>query len=120
MNEKKSAPQENGPVGANHGQNHPGPIAHVRQHPDGTWETHPLPAHLDGTANLAAGFAAEFGAAEWARLAGLWHDLGKYNPQFQRYIGKASGYNPEAHLEGDASRPDHSTAGAPPARWCCP
>jgi CRISPR-associated endonuclease/helicase Cas3 len=43
---------------------------------------------------------------------GLWHDLGKYHPEFQRYIAKASGYDPSAHLEGSAGRVDHSTLGA--------
>jgi len=35
---------------------------------------------------LAAQFAAAFDAAAWGRLAGLWHDLGKYRPEFQRRI----------------------------------
>jgi len=87
-------------------------IAHVRQLPDGGWETHPLPAHLEGTAERAANFAADFGGGEWARLAALWHDLGKYRPEFQHYIRKQSGYDLEAHLEGAAGRVDHSTAGA--------
>jgi CRISPR-associated endonuclease/helicase Cas3 len=39
--------------------------------------------HLRGTAELAASFAAEFGCWEWGRLAGLWHDLGKYSKDFQ-------------------------------------
>ena len=39
---------------------------------------------------LAADFAAEFGAAPWAALAGIWHDLGKYREGFQRYIRSAA------------------------------
>jgi len=34
--------------------------------------------HLKGTAELAASFAAEFGCGEWGRIAGLWHDVGKF------------------------------------------
>jgi len=57
----------------------------------------------------AAGFAAPFGSDEWARLAGLWHDLGKYRPAFQHMIHSAGGEN--AHVE-DAQRVDHSSVGA--------
>lgn len=51
------------------------PIAHVSVDS----RVHLLREHLEGTAKLAAEFAAEFGAEEWGRLAGLWHDLGKKN-----------------------------------------
>ncbi|MGH8744398.1 MAG: CRISPR-associated endonuclease Cas3'', partial [Burkholderiales bacterium] len=78
----------------------------------GEWREHPLEDHLYAVGEMAAGFAAGFGDTEWARLAGLWHDLGKYSAEFQHYIKKASGYDPEAHLEGTAGRVDHSTAGA--------
>lgn len=61
---------------------------------------------------MAASFGSSFGASEWARLAGLWHDLGKYSPAFQAYIARESGYDPEAHVEGVAGRVNHSTAGA--------
>jgi CRISPR-associated endonuclease/helicase Cas3 len=37
-------------------------------------------------AELASRFAAAFDSAEWGHLAGLWHDLGKYRPEFQRRI----------------------------------
>lgn len=50
---------------------------------------HLLAAHLQSVATLAADFSAGFesGTAtqRWAYLAGLWHDLGKYRPGFQRY-----------------------------------
>ncbi len=52
--------------------------------PDQGW--HGLKEHLEGTAALAARFAAPFGASKAAALAGLVHDLGKYAPEFQRYI----------------------------------
>ncbi len=80
-------------------------LAHVAE--DG--RIHPLEEHLEGTARRASRFAAEFGCASWGYLAGLWHDLGKYSPDFQRKIHAASGEN--AHLEAK-TRVDHSTAGA--------
>ena len=36
------------------------------------WE--PLESHLAAVAARAADFAGSFGAADWGRLAGLWHD----------------------------------------------
>lgn len=88
------------------------PLAHVRQLPDGRWTEHSLGEHLQDVSRLAAEFAAAFGSADWARLAGLWHDLGKYREKFQGYIRKVSGYDAEAHVEGAPGRVDHSTAGA--------
>ena len=85
-------------------------IAHVRQDSSGQWLTHDLDGHLHGVAALAESFAAAFGAGDWARLAGLWHDLGKYREVFQRHIRSASGY--EAHIETAPGKVDHSTAGA--------
>lgn len=40
---------------------------------------HLLDEHLKGTAELAKSFADAFGSGEWAYLAGLWHDMGKYS-----------------------------------------
>lgn len=72
------------------------PIAHRTE--DG--RMHGLDEHLLGTAERAAVFAAQFGCAEWGRLAGLWHDLGKHSDEFQRYIREGG------------SKTDHSSAGA--------
>lgn len=55
--------------------------------------------HLTGTAELAEGFAAPFGAAQAGRLCGMAHDLGKYSESFQ------------LRLKGGPPV-DHSTAGA--------
>ena len=91
-------------------------VAHVKQSSSGGggWEPpHPLGQHLLAVAELSAQFASGFNAADWARLAGLWHDLGKYRLRFQRYIRQASGFEAEdAHIEGKAGRSPHSTAGA--------
>lgn len=83
------------------------PFAHSK---DGRqqFEWQRLDCHLEKVASRAATFAATFEASSWARLIGLWHDLGKYSPDFQKYIRASS----EAHLEGKLGRVDHSTAGA--------
>lgn len=88
------------------------PIAHVARDEDGTWrEPHDLAKHLVGVSALASSFARTFGE-DWARLAGLWHDVGKYRSRFQNYIRQASGFEADAHIKGEAGRAPHSTAGA--------
>ncbi len=93
-------------------------LAHVQQDQKGRWRTHDLLDHLLAVAEKARGFARPFSSEGWAEKAGLWHDLGKYRTAFQQYIRSASGYDPEAHIEG-AGKVDHSTAGAIHAvdRW---
>lgn len=77
---------------------------------------HLLANHLKAVAELAAEFSKAFDPAEaprrWAYLAGLWHDLGKYRPGFQRYVQLAD--NPDAHIEGKVGGREktHSAAGA--------
>ena len=72
--------------------------------------------HLRAVAALAAEFSQPFDASDptqrWAYLAGLWHDLGKYRPGFQRYVRLAD--NADAHIEGKVAGRDktHSAAGA--------
>lgn len=89
------------------------PVAHAAKDADGAWrEPHDFVDHLLGVAQRTAEFAKCFGAAEWARLAGLWHDLGKFRARFQRYIRLASGFEADAHIKGEASKAPHSTAGA--------
>lgn len=87
------------------------PIAHVRFDENKQAIEHWLDEHLHDVAELAAGYASDFQSADWAKVAGLWHDLGKYNPEFQHYIGVKSGYNPNAHIE-QAGKVNHSAAGA--------
>lgn len=80
------------------------PLAHVRQSPNGQWIEHFLDEHLVAVAQLAAEFSSAFGSADWARIAGLWHDLGKFREKFQQYIKTVSGYDAEAHIEGAQGR----------------
>ena len=88
-------------------------LAHIRIDPEtGRIFEHGLVEHSAGVSELAACFAAAFGP-DWARLAGLWHDLGKFRIGFQRYIRGVNGI--DAHLEGKwptGSKKTHSAAGA--------
>ncbi|KZC23142.1 DEAD/DEAH box helicase [Rhodanobacter thiooxydans] len=90
----------------------PHPIAHAAHDATGNWRApHDLVDHLESVGDLAAGFAVHFGL-EWARIAGRWHDLGKFRSRFQRYIRLASGFEADAHIKGEAGKAPHSTAGA--------
>ncbi len=84
-------------------------IAHVQRD---TLEVHDLEKHLLETGRTAGQFASHFGSADWAGLIGRWHDLGKFHTSFQLKIRKQSGYDPEAHLEGQSGRVNHSSTGA--------
>ncbi len=86
-------------------------LAHIRND-NGHLIAHRLEDHLIDVSQLAADFAREFGAAPWAALAGIWHDLGKYREGFQRYIRQCG--DPDAHIEGRVAGPEktHSAAGA--------
>lgn len=76
--------------------------------PQEDWQD--LRDHLEAVAVLAGEFAGVFGAAEWGRLAGLWHDVGKYSSAFQSYLLAAN--NQDLHQAEVTHRVDHSTAGA--------
>ena len=85
------------------------PLAHLAL--EGKPRPHLLIDHLTAVGDLAGAFAARFGAEAWARLAGRWHDLGKYSASFQARIRRENGF--EAHIEGgDSTERDHSSAGA--------
>lgn len=84
--------------------------AHTRIDAHGRTHSHGLAEHLTEVADRAAQFAQGFGP-QWARLAGLWHDLGKYRSGFQAYIR----LDTDAHIEGKlpaSSDKTHSAAGA--------
>ena len=71
-------------------------VAHVSD--DERYES--VATHLNEVASMAASFAEPFGAAGWAYITGLTHDIGKYSAEFQERV---------LH---DGPRVDHSTAGA--------
>ena len=72
--------------------------------------------HLQGTADLAARFAAAFGAEADGRFAGLLHDIGKYTPGFQKRL---HGGPPVDHSTAGA-REAFSRYGNAPPRWPSP
>jgi CRISPR-associated endonuclease/helicase Cas3 len=80
--------------------------AHIRES-DKTRQS--LEDHLNNVACLAKGFAETFNAGEWAYLAGLWHDIGKYSAEFQRRLHLLSD---DENSETSPGKVDHSTAGA--------
>jgi len=61
----------------------PGPVAHTRN-AMGRW--HPLAEHLVAVAEIGRRFGDRLGLGEFAYIAGLLHDLGKYAPAFQEYL----------------------------------
>lgn len=76
----------------------------------GDAQPHWLDDHLRAVAALARQFATP-AQAPLAELAGLWHDLGKLRPGFQRYI--RSTRDEAAHIERVADQAKtHSAAGA--------
>jgi len=82
-------------------------VAHAKE-----GEIHPLEEHLREVAKLAEAFAGEFGAGDWAYIAGLWHDIGKYRKTFQKYIRQGTGL-PDAHIEKAGSpQTNHASGGA--------
>lgn len=84
-------------------------LAHVKQEENGVWEIHHLEDHLREVGSLASEMASGFSSENWAKLAGLWHDLGKYRTAFQGYIKWESGCDLEVHIKQE--RVDHSTMG---------
>ncbi|MBI2817804.1 MAG: CRISPR-associated helicase Cas3' [Acidobacteria bacterium] len=73
--------------------------AHSREGlPPANWDK--LNEHLLRVAKLAGQFAEAFQSREWGYCAGLWHDLGKYQVEFQR------------KLLGARESVEHSGAGA--------
>lgn len=80
------------------------PYAHSKNH---LGQRQDLVDHLARVAELAATFAAPFSAHDVACVAGLLHDIGKFNPAWQRYLLDA-----EARVTPKPRGPDHKGAGA--------
>jgi CRISPR-associated endonuclease/helicase Cas3 len=57
---------------------------------------HDLKEHLTDVAQGTAKFAGKLGATKLGHYAGLWHDLGKYNPEFQQYLRSCAEGNKQA------------------------
>jgi CRISPR-associated endonuclease/helicase Cas3 len=68
-------------------------------------ERQDLEDHLRKVAEAAGQFCAPFGGEDFARYAGLLHDIGKYDPAFQKYLLLA-----EQKLAKQRG-PDHKGAG---------
>lgn len=65
-------------------------------------DVHYLLDHLTAVAESTAEFAHFFNAEDLGYYTGLWHDIGKFHPDFQSYL-----YNPDMKRSQD-----HKTAGA--------
>jgi CRISPR-associated endonuclease/helicase Cas3 len=67
--------------------------------PENSNQWHSLKEHLTEVAKGTKEFSRKLGAEQLGHYAGLWHDLGKYNPKFQAYlqkcyVAKATGQKP--------------------------
>ena len=83
--------------------------AHSKENrPQAEWQL--LEEHLEHVAEISRSFGEKFNAADWAYLAGLWHDIGKYSCEFQRRLRDPG--SADAHIETKTGKVDHSTAGA--------
>lgn len=78
-------------------------IAHITK--SGKLQT--LDAHLQNVSNYCAVCAEKIGLSACGKLAGMLHDLGKFNDAFAAYLHSVH-ENPDLHKRG----PDHATAGA--------
>ena len=88
-----------------------------RKHCKKCHQLDPGHGHLNKVAYWTANFAAEMfpaaspeaaTASHWGYLAGLWHDLGKFAPEWQEYLKSKT----DIHTDDTTGTVDHSTAGA--------
>ncbi len=79
--------------------------------PNSKDQWHSLNCHLAKVATRAKIFAAKFGADEVGYYAGLWHDLGKYNPAFQKYLEECN-LATQSYLSEPRSSIPHAKYGA--------
>ena len=74
---------------------------------NGNGERQLLSDHLNGVARLAGEFGEYFGARDLCSNAGLLHDIGKADPEWQRYLAESA-----AGRRKRGTGPDHKCAGA--------
>lgn len=85
------------------------PAAHTPAKGSNKW--HNLKEHLSDVAEKTSHYASKFNADALGYYAGLWHDLGKYNPKFQKYLEQCD----SASRSGDSEPRDrvpHAIYGA--------
>jgi CRISPR-associated endonuclease/helicase Cas3 len=84
-------------------------LSHLIAHTPGPGsdEWHMLLDHIFAVAEMARDFAQPFDGDALAYLVGLWHDVGKANPDFQDYLRRC---HADPNYKGRG--PDHKAAGA--------
>ncbi|MDX2270803.1 MAG: CRISPR-associated helicase Cas3' [Cyanobacteriota bacterium] len=82
----------------------------------GLW--HHLNDHLWSVANEALSCSEQLGTGQLGFYAGLWHDLGKYNPAFQRYLQQCHAATGQGTSLPRGSQP-HAIYGAVLAAQVC-
>ncbi|MCJ2543095.1 CRISPR-associated helicase Cas3' [Synechococcus bigranulatus str. 'Rupite'] len=85
--------------------------------PSGTW--HVLKDHLYSVARATQFFSMRIGTEQLGFYAGLWHDLGKYNPEFQSYLEQCHRASTQGAPPPRRSQP-HAIYGAVLAAHICP
>jgi CRISPR-associated endonuclease/helicase Cas3 len=83
----------------------------------GNW--HILSDHLRSVAQATQSFSIQIGAEQLGFYAGLWHDLGKYNPAFQSYLEECHRASIQGSLPPRRTQP-HAIYGAVLAKEVCP
>lgn len=89
------------------------PTNHAHAHtPNGVNIWHGLKEHLESVAEQAKYFAEKFSAGDFGYYAGLWHDIGKINPEFQEYLRQCHLAELEQTKTPNKQKgPDHKGAG---------